>query len=98
VAGLHDKVLSGRSLIDALNVYGYTVAATLHEVLGKCGDNLTRENVMREAARMKDGASIRCCRNHHHDQSGRLRPDPVGAAGNASTASGGALRRVISSN
>jgi len=41
------------SLIDALGVYGYTVAATLHEVLRKCGDSLTRENVMRQAASMK---------------------------------------------
>src|SRR2546425_13193656 len=41
------------NLIDALNVYGYTVAATLHELLRKCGDNLTRENVMRQAASMK---------------------------------------------
>jgi branched-chain amino acid transport system substrate-binding protein len=41
------------SLIDALSVYGYTVAATLHEVLRKCGDSLTRENVMRQAASMK---------------------------------------------
>ena len=41
------------SLINAFSVYGYTVAATLHEVLTKCGDNLTRENVMRQAASMK---------------------------------------------
>src|SRR5687767_10147143 len=41
------------SLIDNLNVYGYTVAATLHQVLKQCGDNLTRENVMRQAASMK---------------------------------------------
>src|SRR5687767_14345823 len=41
------------SLIDNSNVYGYTVAATLHQVLKQCGDNLTRENVMRQAASMK---------------------------------------------
>ena len=35
------------------SVYGYTAAATLHEVLRMCGDNLTRENVMRQAASMK---------------------------------------------
>ena len=38
---------------DVFNVYGYTVAATLREVLTKCGDNLTRENVMKQAASMK---------------------------------------------
>jgi branched-chain amino acid transport system substrate-binding protein len=34
---------------DANNVYGYEVAQTLVEVLKKCGDDLTRANVMRQA-------------------------------------------------
>ena len=38
---------------DIFNVYGYTVGATLVQVLKQCGDNLTRENVMRQAASMK---------------------------------------------
>jgi branched-chain amino acid transport system substrate-binding protein len=42
------------SLTDNSNVYGYTVATTLHQVLRQCGDNLTRENVMKQAASMKD--------------------------------------------
>jgi ABC-type branched-subunit amino acid transport system substrate-binding protein len=37
-------------LKDNFNVYGYTVAQTLVEVLKKSGDNLTRENVMKQAA------------------------------------------------
>jgi branched-chain amino acid transport system substrate-binding protein len=41
------------SLIESSNVYGYTVAATLHQVLKQCGDNLTRANVMKQAAAMK---------------------------------------------
>jgi branched-chain amino acid transport system substrate-binding protein len=41
------------SQIDNLNVYGYSVAATIAQVLKQCGDNLTRENVMRQAASMK---------------------------------------------
>jgi len=41
------------SLIDNLNVYGYAVAQTIAQVLRQCGDNLTRENVMRQAANMK---------------------------------------------
>ena len=41
------------SLIDNLNVYGYSVAATVAQVLRQCGDTLTRENVMRQAASMK---------------------------------------------
>ncbi|HEX7440379.1 MAG TPA: ABC transporter substrate-binding protein [Caldimonas sp.] len=42
------------SLTDAFNVYGYSVAQTLVEVLTQCGNNLTRENVMRQAANLKD--------------------------------------------
>jgi len=38
------------SLRDAGNVYGYEVAEVTVEVLKKCGDNLTRENVMKQAA------------------------------------------------
>jgi len=41
------------SQIDSLNVYGYSVAATIAQVLRQCGDNLTRENIMRQAASMK---------------------------------------------
>ena len=37
------------SLRDANNVYGYEVAQTLVEVLKKCGDDLTRANVMKQA-------------------------------------------------
>jgi branched-chain amino acid transport system substrate-binding protein len=39
---------------DTLNVFGYTAAQTLVQVLKQCGDDLTRENVMREAANLKD--------------------------------------------
>jgi branched-chain amino acid transport system substrate-binding protein len=42
------------SLIDASNVYGYSVSQTLHQVLKQAGDNLTRENIMRQAASLKD--------------------------------------------
>jgi branched-chain amino acid transport system substrate-binding protein len=40
-------------LNDGSNIYGYTVARTLEQVLKQCGDNLTRENVMKQAASMK---------------------------------------------
>jgi hypothetical protein len=35
-------------------VYGYVVAQTLIQVLKQCGDNLTRENVMKQAASLKN--------------------------------------------
>jgi len=40
-------------LSDPFNVYGYSVAATLEQVLKQCGDTLTRENVMKQAASLK---------------------------------------------
>ena len=42
------------NLKDSLNVYGYAVAQTLVQVLKQCGDNLTHENVMKQAASLKD--------------------------------------------
>jgi ABC-type branched-subunit amino acid transport system substrate-binding protein len=36
--------------VDSFNVYGYTVAATMVQVLKQCGDDLSRENIMRQAA------------------------------------------------
>jgi branched-chain amino acid transport system substrate-binding protein len=37
---------------DAFNVYGYNVTATLVQVLKQCGNDLTRENVMKQAAHL----------------------------------------------
>jgi branched-chain amino acid transport system substrate-binding protein len=39
---------------DQFNVYGYNVAMTLEHVLEQCGDDLTRENVMAQAANIQD--------------------------------------------
>jgi len=41
-------------LTDIKNVYGYSVAQTMVQVLRQCGDELTREAVMREAANLKN--------------------------------------------
>src|SRR5258708_664151 len=40
--------------LDGSVVYGYGAAQTMVQVLEMCGDNLTRENVMKQAARPKD--------------------------------------------
>jgi branched-chain amino acid transport system substrate-binding protein len=39
---------------DSLNVAGYAYAQTLEQVLRQAGDDLTRENIMRQAASLKD--------------------------------------------
>ncbi len=40
--------------LDGGTVVGYSVAQTLVQVLKQCGDDLTRENVMKQAASLKD--------------------------------------------
>jgi branched-chain amino acid transport system substrate-binding protein len=42
------------NLLDGSNVYGYAVSETLHQVLKQAGNNLTRENIMKQAANLKD--------------------------------------------
>jgi branched-chain amino acid transport system substrate-binding protein len=44
------KYYPSGDVTDASNVYGYSVAQTVVQVLKQCGDNLTRENVMKQAA------------------------------------------------
>ncbi len=42
------------SLADVDNVYGYSVTQTMVEVLKACGNDLTRENIMKQAASIHD--------------------------------------------
>jgi hypothetical protein len=49
-----DKDFPDGNKLDGATMVGYGVAQTLVEVLKKSGDNLTRENVMKQAASLKD--------------------------------------------
>ncbi len=49
-----DKYYPEADRADVSVMYGYTVAQGLVHVLKACGDNLTRENVMKQAASLKD--------------------------------------------
>jgi branched-chain amino acid transport system substrate-binding protein len=44
------KYYPAGDLKDSFNVYGYSVAQSLVQVLKQCGDNLTHDNVMKQAA------------------------------------------------
>jgi branched-chain amino acid transport system substrate-binding protein len=44
------------SLVDGNNVYGYIAAQTLVQVLKQCGGEISRENVMKQAANLVDFA------------------------------------------
>ena len=48
------KYFPGGSLEDPQNVVGYVQAQAMVQVLKQCGDDLTRENVMRQAASLKE--------------------------------------------
>ena len=41
-------------LTNTFTVYGYLLAHTMVQVLKQCGDDLTREHVMRQAANLRD--------------------------------------------
>lgn len=45
-----DRYMPGGDLKDINNVFGYTMAQGVVQVLKQAGDNLTRENIMRQAA------------------------------------------------
>jgi branched-chain amino acid transport system substrate-binding protein len=48
------KYLPDAKVSDKSNITGYSAAQTLVQVLKQCGDDLTRANVMRQAANLKD--------------------------------------------
>src|SRR5262249_62241405 len=49
-----DKYYPEGDKTSSFPVYGYSVARTLVQVLRQCGDDLTRANVMKQAASLKD--------------------------------------------
>jgi branched-chain amino acid transport system substrate-binding protein len=48
------KYLSPAELIDANAAYGYGAAQTMIQVLKQCGDDLSRDNIMKQAANIKE--------------------------------------------
>ncbi len=47
-----DKYYPGGDKTDGANVYGPSIAQTLVQVLKQCGDDLSRENIMKQAANL----------------------------------------------
>jgi branched-chain amino acid transport system substrate-binding protein len=48
------KYLPDADVTDASNVFGFGVSRTMVQVLKQCGDDLSRENIMKQAASLKD--------------------------------------------
>jgi branched-chain amino acid transport system substrate-binding protein len=53
-AAFMDKYYPEGDKTSSFTVYGYSVARTMVQVLRQCGDDLTRANVMKQAASLKD--------------------------------------------
>jgi len=49
-----DKYVPGGDKSDSNHIYGYSVSHTMAQVLRQCGDDLTRENVMKQAANLRN--------------------------------------------
>ena len=53
-AAFMTKYMSPNDLVDAFAAYGFGVAATMVQVLKQCGNDLSRDNIMKQAANLKD--------------------------------------------
>jgi branched-chain amino acid transport system substrate-binding protein len=53
-ASFMDKYFPEGDKTSSFSVYGYLAAQTMVQVLSQCGDELTRENVMRQAANLRN--------------------------------------------
>jgi branched-chain amino acid transport system substrate-binding protein len=48
-----DKYFPDADKTSSFAVYGYLIGKTVEQVIRQCGDDLTRENVMRQAANLR---------------------------------------------
>jgi branched-chain amino acid transport system substrate-binding protein len=49
-----DKYMSQKEFVDANATYAFSAASTMTQVLKQCGNDLSRDNVMKQAANVKD--------------------------------------------
>jgi len=49
-----DKHMTAKDLIDSNTIYGYDAALCLAHVLKQCGDDLSRDNILKQATSIKD--------------------------------------------
>ena len=50
VEQVHGQIHAGADKADGGLLYGYSVAQTMAQVLKQCGDDLSRDNIMKQAA------------------------------------------------
>ena len=82
------------ALDDQSNVFGYTVAQAMTQVLKQCGNDFSRENIMKQAASLKNVEFPMLLPGHQgQHEPDRPRPDRAGAAGQVRRRAVGAVRR-----
>ena len=84
-----DKYYPDGNKTDAFNVYGYSVAQTMVQVLKQAGNDLSRANVMKQAASLKDFVSRCCCPASRSTRARRTSTRSSRSSSPASTASAG---------
>ena len=89
-----DKNMPSANKADANHIYGYSVAALMTETLKRCGDDLTRANLMKQAASFQKFRIPAAAAGHHrqHEPDGLL-SDPGGPASALQGRDLGAVRR-----
>ena len=89
-----DKYYPDGDKANANNLYGYVQAEAMAQVLKQCGDNLTRDNVMKQATNLKDfHTDLMLPGIMVNTSSRRLFPDRADAADALQRAGLGAVRR-----
>ena len=76
------KYNASGNVADFFTVYGYSAAQTMVAVLKQCGNNLTRENLMKQAASIQDlklPMLLPAARHHCLDQRRRFRGNQFAA-------------------
>ena len=77
-----DKYYPDGDKEDSYAIFGYAAAETLFQVLTQCGNDLSRENIMRQAASLKDYRKPDHPAGHcHQHRTGGLPPHRADAAG-----------------
>ena len=92
-AAFMKKYFPDGNIQDQLIVYGYVVAEATVQVIKQCGDDLTHENIMKQAANLDVALADAVARHQVEDVADRLFPDRSHATAALQRGDMGAVRR-----
>ena len=90
-----EKTSTAADLNDSNAIYGYDAAILMVHVLKQCGDDLSRENILKQATNLQ-GSRTADAAAGHQDQylADQLQPDPADAIADLQRRELGAVRRT----